>query len=136
MAINGEHHRVTHPYTNGMIGWPVQDGLHHRLGQLASLYVDVDAEEAPGGEETGTACFAGVAMLRRGRRRIVFVSLAGASVESDCITLASGGQLVRTGPNVQVGRPLRADVEQALFTHYGLRYSPPSDGARRLVPLK
>ena len=81
-------------------------------------------------------CFAGVAMLRRGRRRIVVVSLAGATVELDCITLACGGQLVRPGPNVQVGRVLPADVEPALFAHYGLRYIPSSGGVRRLVPLE
>lgn len=127
--------------TTGMIGWPVQDGLRRRLGHLASLYVDVDADEPaepmPGGvAESETACFAGVAMLRRGRRRIVFVSLAGATIESECITLACGGQLVRSGPNVQAGRPLPAQVEAALFAHYGLRYSPPSDRVRRLVPLE
>lgn len=132
---------MTRPCTNGMIGWPVQDGLRHRLGHLASLYVDVDAEEPAelepgGGAESETACFAGVAMLRRGRRRIVFVSLSGATVESECITLACGGQLVRSGPNVQAGRTLPADIEPALFTHYGLRYRPPSDGVRRLVPLE
>lgn len=132
---------MTRPCTNAMIGWPVQDGLRRRLGQLASLYVDVDAEEpaerVPGGAaENDVACFAGVAMLRRGRRRIVFVSLAGATIESECITLACGGELVRTAPNVQVGHPLPVDVEPALFTHYGLRYVPSSDGVRRLVPLK
>jgi hypothetical protein len=132
---------MTRPCTNGMIGWPVQDGLRRRLGHLASLYVDVDGEESaelvPGGAaESETARFAGVAMLRRGRRRIVFVSLAGATVESACITLACGGQLVRSAPNVQVGRPLPADAEAPLFAHYGLRYNPSSDGARRLVPLK
>lgn len=128
---------MTQQYTNGMIGWPVQDGLRIRLGHLASLYVDVEAEGGPGGAaESQTACFAGVAMLRRGRRRIVFVSLAGATVESDCITLACGGRLVRAGPNVQVGRPLPADAEPALFAHYGLRYSSPSEGVRRLVSLK
>jgi hypothetical protein len=120
-----------------MIGWPVKDGLRRRLGHLASLYVDVETKGGPGiATEAETACFAGVAMLRRGRRRIVFVSLDGATVGSECITLACGGQLARTGPNVHVGRPLPADAEQELFTHYGLRYSPPSDGVRRLIPLK
>ena len=75
-------------------------------------------------------------MLRRGRRRIVFVSLSGATVEAEWITLACGGQLVRSGPNVRAGRQLPADIEPALFTHYGLRYRPPSDGVRRLVPLE
>ena len=130
---------MTQQYTNGLIGWPVQDGLRHRLGHLASLYIDVDAE-APTERAPGIAAqevrFAGVAMIRRGRRRIVFVSLVGAKLESDCITLACGGQLVRTAPNVQVGRPLTADVEPALFAHYDVRYRPSAGGARRLVPLK
>lgn len=114
-----------HP--TALLGRLVLDGRGERLGHLASVYTDT---------HTDTVSFAGVAMIRRGRRRIVFVPLAGARVTAESITLCCGKQLARRAPSVQVGHLLPAAAEPALFTHYDLPYTPTAGGTRRLVPAQ
>ena len=116
---------TTPEFTNAMLGRAVFDGLGERLGNLAALFSDTD---------TDAIAFASVAMLRRGRRRLVFVPLVGARIEPDAITLRCGKQLVCRAPSVQAGHPLPADVEPTLFAHYDLPYTPATGAARRLAP--
>ncbi len=99
------------------------DAAGARLGQLTALYADAD---------TGSMVFGGVAMLRRGRRRTVFVPLDSARLRASTITLRCGGQLVRRAPNVQVGRDLPADSEPDLYAHYDMAYLPSTTASRRL----
>jgi hypothetical protein len=107
-----------------LIGHPVLDAAGGSLGVLTSLFADVD---------TGQIVFGGITMIRRGRRRIVFVPLASAHVSGQTITLRCGGQLVRRAPNVQPGRRLHADDERGLYDHYEMPYSPVATGRRRLL---
>jgi len=119
---------VTMPdITNAMLGRAVFDGRGERLGNLAALYADTD---------TDAIAFASVAMLRRGRRRLVFVPLVGARIEPDSITLRCGKQLVCSAPSTQAGHPLPADAEPTLFAHYDLPYTPATSAARRLAPAE
>jgi len=50
--------------------------------------------------------FAGVAVIRRGRRRIVFVPLRGATLRPASITVTCGKLLARRAPSVRPGKTL------------------------------
>jgi hypothetical protein len=106
----------------------VLDGLGERLGHLVALYTDAETDA-----ETDAVAFAGVAMVRRGRRRVVFAPLDGAVISQHAITLRCGKQLVRRAPSVQAGRPLPADAEPALFAHYEMLFTPATTAGRRLI---
>jgi len=107
-------------FTTDIVGRKVLDARGERIGQLASLYLDTD---------TGMVSFAGVAMLRRCRRRLVFVPLADATVAPSSVTVKCGKELARRCPSVRSGHALPAEVEPALFAHYDLAYAPA--GSRR-----
>jgi hypothetical protein len=77
--------------------------------------------------------FAGVAMIRRGRRRLVFVSLTDASIGSASVTVKCGKELARRAPSVRHGETLPADAEPALFAHYDIPYLSPQTNRRRLT---
>jgi len=106
------------------LGQPVFDALGQQIGPLAALYADA---------RTGGVMFGGVHMLRRGRRRLVFVSLSEATVGPSSVTVRCGKELVRRAPSVRPGERLPVDEEQALFVHYELPVPPRSGDGRRLV---
>jgi hypothetical protein len=112
----------------GVVGRPVLDAAGERIGQVSTLYVDV---------ATGTVSFAGVTMIRRGRRRIVLVPLAGATLRDASITVSCGRQLARRAPSVRPGEALSADAEAGLFAHFDMPYRSglPTAG-RRLKPYR
>ena len=114
-------------FTNQMIGYTVVDAAERPLGTLVVLYADA---------ESGEVVFGGIAMIRRGRRRTVFLPLDSARIDGQIITVRCGGQLVRRAPATQSGRPLPADSEPDLFAHYDMTYTTPSSASRRLLPAQ
>lgn len=113
-------------FTADILGHAVFDAGGERIGRLVELYTD---------SQTGAVSFAGVAMIRRGRRRLVFVPLTGARTEAATVIVQCGKQLARRAPSVRRGQALPADAEPALFAHYGIRYASP-DAQRRLTPCR
>ena len=111
-------------FTADIVGHAVFDASGERLGQLVDLYADND---------TGALCFAGVAMIRRGRRRLVFVSLCDASIGPASVTVKCGKQLARRAPSVRPGETLSAEAEPALFAHYDITYPSAETTVRRLT---
>jgi hypothetical protein len=108
------------------VGRTVLDAGGDCIGQVSTLYLDLD---------TGVVAFAGVAMIRRGRRRIVFVPLRGATLRPASITVACGKLLARRAVSVRPGQSLPVGAAADLFAHYDLPYVPPEPiGGRRLVP--
>jgi hypothetical protein len=112
--------------TPELIGRDVLDAAGQRLGRLDSLYCDVDAP---------TVMFAAVAMIRRGRRRVVFVPLAGATLGEMSVTLRCGALLARRAPQARPGRGLAVELEADLYRHYDITYRPREHGAARLIAL-
>jgi hypothetical protein len=109
------------------IGRAVLDARGERIGQLADLYADVGS---------GAVTFGGVSMLRRGRRRVVYVCLDDATVGPNSVTVKCGKDLARRAPSVRPGETLTADDEQALFGHYDMP-CPSADGTgHRLAPFE
>jgi hypothetical protein len=107
-----------------LVGRAVFDGRGVRIGQLVTVYTDVD---------TDAMDFAGVQITRRGRRRAVLVPLTDAILGPARITVRCGRDLARSAPSVRVGDLLPADDEPQLFAHYDIDYHPAHDGARRLT---
>jgi hypothetical protein len=114
-----------HRFDTDDLGRTVVDPLGDRIGEIATLYSDVD---------TGVVSFGGVSMLRRGRRRVVLVSFVDATLSVGSIAVKCGRELARRAPSVRPGDELAADGERALFAHYDLPYA--ADTARRrLAPF-
>jgi hypothetical protein len=80
-------------FTADIVGRAVLDPGGEGIGQLIDLYADT---------ETGAVSFAGVAMIRRGRRRLVFVSHA--SIGPASVTVKCGKELARRAPSVRPRR--------------------------------
>ncbi len=109
------------------VGHAVLDARGERIGHLADLYADVGS---------GAVTFGGVATHRRGRRRVVFVCLADATVGPDSVTVKCGKDLARRAPSVRPGESMPIDAEQALFAHYDMP-CPSADGSgHRLAPYE
>ena len=82
-------------FTADIVGRAVLDPGGEGIGQLIDLYADT---------ETGEVSFAGVAMIRRGRRRLVFVSLTDARIGPASVTVKCGKELARRAPSVRPRR--------------------------------
>jgi hypothetical protein len=109
-----------------VVGRTVLDAGGERIGQVSTLYLDLN---------TGAVAFAGVAIIRRGRRRVVFVPLDGATLRPASITVTCGKLLARRAPSIRPGETLPDGAEAGLFAHYGLPYAPRErTGGRRLAP--
>lgn len=113
-----------HELSDQVIGRTLYAASGNRLGRLVKLYDDTD---------TGDITFGAVAMIRRGRRRIVFVPLTGATIEATSVTVRCGEQLARRAPSIRPGQTLPADSEATLFAHYDLPYHLARHGQRRLT---
>lgn len=113
-------------YERDVVGRIVLDAGGERIGQVSSLYLDTDTNEVS---------FAGVAMTRLGRRRVVFVPLDDATMSNAAITVRCGKELARRAPSARPGEVLPVDAEAALFAHYEIPYAP-SEGrdGHRLTP--
>lgn len=113
-------------FTVELIGHDVLDAAGQRLGRVGSLYRDVD---------TPDLMFAAVAMIRRGRRRLVFVPLVGAFLQPESVTLRCGALLARRAPQVRPGCGLPVEREADLYRHYDIAYRPRERGAARLLTV-
>jgi len=102
-------------YEADVVGRVVLDAGGERIGEVSALYVDTD---------TNVVSFAGVAMLRRGRRRVVFVPLDDSTLGTASITVRCGKELARRAPSIRPGEVLPADAEAELFAHYEIPYTP------------
>jgi hypothetical protein len=81
----------------GVVGRTVRDAASDRIGQVSWLYLD-----------TGVVAFAGVAMIRRGRWRIVFVPLRDATLRPASITVTCGKLPAGRAPSVRPERRSRS----------------------------
>ena len=106
-----------------LVGRDVFDARGERLGRLHSLYRDRDNE---------AVCFGAVAMLRRGRRRLVYMPLVDATVGPNSVTLRCGAELARRGPQTRPGQPLPVGAEPSLYAHFEIPYRPTPTPGRRL----
>lgn len=109
--------------TSDMVGREVRDATGHRLGRLESLYRDV---------ESRTVYFGAVSMIRRGRRRSVYVPLVDATLGSKSIILCCGADLARRAPQTRPGCALPVELEGDLYRHYEIPGPPPPGSAARL----
>jgi hypothetical protein len=112
--------------TSGLVGRDVLDAAGHLLGRLDSLFRDLDDP---------AVTFAAVAMIRRGRRRLVFVPLVDATVRRASVTLRCGAELARRAPQIRPGRSLPADLEGDLYRHYDIPYHARENATGRLRPV-
>lgn len=99
--------------TGDIAGRAVLAAGGERIGRLVDMYADI---------ESGAVLFAGVALVRRGRRRLVLVSLAGARLGRGSVTVQCGKDLARRAPSIRPGERLTAAAEPALFAHYDIPY--------------
>jgi hypothetical protein len=105
-------------------GQGVVDPDGHKVGMLESVYVDVATDEP---------YFATVAIGLPTRHRLVFVPLTGAIVGPGYVKIAYPKALVKKSPAIGTDDVLPVEDEEAVFTHYGLTYTPGAGGERRLA---
>lgn len=114
-------------HTPELVGRDVLDAAGQRLGRVDSLYRDV---------EDPHIVFAAVAMIRRGRRRLVFVSLVGATTSAESVTVQCGALLARRAPQTRPGRGLPVELEADLYRHYDIPYRRREHSAARLQTMR
>ena len=107
-----------------LLGREVFDACGERIGQVSALYADTT---------TGEASFAGVEMIRRGRRRTVFVPLDDARIAPASVTVRCEKELIRRAPYVRPGENLPGSIEPGLYAHYEVGYIASGSAGRRLV---
>jgi hypothetical protein len=105
-------------------GHDVVDADGHKIGTLESVYVDVATDEP---------YFATVTIGLPTRHRLVFAPITGAIVGPGYVKIAYPKGLVRKSPAIGTDDVLPVEEEQAVFTHYGLTYTPGAGGERRLA---
>lgn len=104
-------------------GKAVVDPDDHRIGELEAVYVDTMTDEP---------AFVSVTVGMIGRRRLVFVPLAGAVVAPDHLRVTVERDLAKHAPSIATDGELTAGDEPAVFEHYGLPPAAPGT-ARRLA---
>jgi hypothetical protein len=91
-------------------GQDVVDPEGHPVGRLEEVYAD------------NYGASAGFGCVKTGLfgRRLTFVPLDGASVESDHVRVAYPADQIKHAPSVEPDGALTPEEEAALFAHYGL----------------
>lgn len=105
-------------------GHAVVDGSGDRIGTLEAVYVDTATDEPS---------FATVQVGLVGRRRLVFVPLAGATVAPGYVQVRYDKKLARRAPFIDTDGELLAADEPKVFAHYGIDYPPGAQNQRRLA---
>lgn len=105
-------------------GYAVRGADGGKIGEMEAVYVDT---------RTDVPAFATVKAGVPGRRRLVFVPLAGASVSPGHLTVAYDKGLVKGAPSIDTDGELGSEEEPAVFGHYELEYEPGAAGERRLA---
>jgi len=109
--------------------WPgldVFDQHGERVGRLTAIY----AERASGERQFG--------LVRTGLfgLRSVLVPLTGAFEENGALILDLDKQAIKGSPHLRRDEPLPPDVEEALYSHYGIEAPPATGGRPRLELLQ
>lgn len=99
-----------------------QDGK--KIGILEAVYVDTRSDEPT---------VITVAVGLPGRRRLVFVPLAGATAGPGYLRVAYGKSLVKDAPSMGTDDVLPVENEEGIFSHYSLPYEPGPSGERQLA---
>jgi hypothetical protein len=94
-------------------GHDVVDVDGHKIGTLEAVYVDTGTDEPS---------FGTVKVGLPTRNRLVFASLAGATVGPEYVRLTHAKKQVKRAPSIQTGGELPAGEEEAIFAHYHLPY--------------
>jgi hypothetical protein len=105
-------------------GHDVRDSGGSKIGQLEAVYVDTATDQPS---------FGTVQIGLPGRRRLVFVPLERAKVGPDYLQVGYDKKLVKDAPSIDTDGELPATGEEAVFSHYGLDYTPGAGGERRLA---
>ncbi len=103
-------------------GTELLDSEGDKVGKLEDVYVDVDTDEPRFGTvKEGTF-----------GKHLTFVPLVGATIGPESLQLAVSRKQVKDAPNLEAAGDLSVDDEEGLYRHYGISYSAPPKGGRRL----
>lgn len=105
-------------------GKSVVDRDGGKIGALEAVYVDTGSDEPS---------FATVEVGLPGRKRLVFVPLAGATVAPAHVKVQIDKKQAKNAPSIDTDGELLAADEPGIFEHYGLAYAPGASGERRLA---
>jgi hypothetical protein len=105
-------------------GHDVIDPAGDKIGSLEAVYVDT---------ATDRPAFATVQTGLPGRRRLIFVPLADATVGPGHIRVTCSKSLARKAPAIDLDGELAADADPAVYAHYSLPYSVGDAGERKLA---
>lgn len=106
------------------LGQSVLDAGGSKVGQMQAVYLDT-ASDAP--------AFLSVQVGMVGRHRLVFVPLDGASVGPGWVKVPHDKGRIKDAPSIDTDDELPADLEAAVFAHYGLAHLVGASGERRLA---
>ncbi len=107
--------------THRLAGRTVLDAAGNVIGSAVGLYVDDSAQPVE---------FVATRVGHRGRRKIVLVPLADATVGSADIRVQAGQRLAARAPALPAKHPLCCEEERGIYTHYGLPYPVDATTAR------
>ncbi|MEU1282156.1 PRC-barrel domain-containing protein [Streptomyces sp. NPDC005805] len=102
----------------------VVDADGKKIGVLEAVYVDTRSDEPT---------VVTVSIGLPGRRKLVFVPLAGAVVGPGYLRVAYGKALVKDAPSMGTDDVLPVENEKEIFIHYSLPYEPGPSGERQLA---
>jgi hypothetical protein len=108
--------------------WPGLDVFDHhgeRVGRLTAIYAEKDTVRQFGVVRTGLFGL-----------RSVLVPLAGAFEEGGALILNLDKQAIKGSPHLRRDEPLAPDMEDALYSHYGIEAPPATGGRPRLELLQ
>lgn len=105
-------------------GHAVVDRRGGKIGSLEAIYVDTVSDEP---------AFASVEVGMVGRKRLIFVPLAGATVAPQHLKVQVDKKQAKSSPSIDTDGELLAADEPSVFQHYGLGYTPGGSGERRLA---
>ena len=109
---------------NDLVGRVVYAATGQRLGRVDTVYRDGDK----------ALVFAAVRTTRRGRRRLMYVPLDGATIQDTAVRLRCGAALARQAPRTGRRRGLPSEFEAELYHHYDLPYRKCEDDTAGLWP--
>ncbi len=105
-------------------GHDVIDPAGKKIGSLEAVYVDTATDDP---------AFATVQTGLPGRRRLLLVPLADATVGPDHVRVTCSKNLARKAPAIELDGELAAAAEPAVYAHYEVPYTVGAAGERRLA---
>lgn len=113
---------MTSPDDTLVLGRSVVDASGERIGRVVAVYA---------GPGSAQPAFAGVKVAKSIRRRVVFVSLLGATMNRASVTVRCGKKRATSAPAAGAHAVLAGEDAVALYAHYEL--SCPADGTVRQI---